>query len=378
MTTPVISITDLYHPPEDPGDNFDLVFPFGSDRVDLRGVILDASIEKREAITGGVDGYPGPRDPGIIPVSQLNAIFGTTVPYGIAPFARMRHLHDRMDDVTPFQQTGIELLLRLLADSDEPVHVMCFGSARPLAVAFNREPDLLREKIARVHLSAGSTSLDYLEWNVYLDPIAMQRIVDSGLPLSLYPCATGVDCYSYDEHNTYWRLDNLAWIEGMHPALRRYLLYGLGRSERVDFLRALDEEPPATLKQNVYAQHHAVWETAAWMLVGGYELVRHRNGEYEIVPTEDVLPTDTVILNRQIPCTAESHPTGLYTFAIQEALRDPRTSVFERNDVAEYELALQSALPKLYQSFHPQAWQGTTTGTRPDNPPPTYAGRLPS
>ncbi len=78
----MISITDLYHPPEDPGDNFDLVLPYGSDRIDLRGVILDGSIEKREAITAGVVGYPGPRDPGIIPVAQLNAIFGVTVPYG--------------------------------------------------------------------------------------------------------------------------------------------------------------------------------------------------------------------------------------------------------------------------------------------------------
>lgn len=376
MATPVISITDLYHPPEDPGDNFDLVLPFGSDRVDLRGVILDGSIEKREAIVGGVEGYPGPRDPGVIPVSQLNAIFGTNVPYGVAPFARMGNLGDRMEDVPRFQQTGIDLLLRLLAESKEPVHLMCFGSARPLAVALNRDPALLHEKVARVHLSAGSTTLDYLEWNVYLDPIAMRRVVDSGLPLSLYPCATGIDCYSYDAHNTYWKLNDLQWIEQMHPALRGYMLYGLGRSDRVDFLRALDEEPRSEVKAEVYGRHHAVWETAAWMLVGGYELVRHGDGSYEITPKENVAPTDTVILNRQIPCKVASHASGLYTFTISGDPADSQVTIFERGDTAEYELALQSALPKLYQSFTPKAWQGTTTGTRLDNPPPTYAGPL--
>lgn len=377
MATPVITITDLYHPPEDPGDNFDIVLPFGSDRVELRGVILDASIEKREAVVGGVDGYPGPRDPGIIPVSQLNAVFGTSVPFGVSPFARMRDLDDRMEDVPAFQQTGIDLLLRLLAESADPVHLMCFGSARPLAVAFNRDPDLVREKVARVHLSAGSTTLDYLEWNVYLDPIAMRRVVGSGLPLSLYPCASGVDCYSYDAHNTYWRFGDLAWIEDMHPALRRYLLYGLGRSARIDFLRALDEEPLESVKAEVYGREHAVWETAAWMLVGGYELVRHADGTHELVGAECVAADDEVIQNRQVPCTVESHPSGLYTFALTEA-DDTNATIFERADTAEYEAALREALPRLYRSFTPPvaSWQGTTTGLRQDATPRTYAGPL--
>ncbi|MFJ8895553.1 hypothetical protein ACIRCZ_13270 [Leifsonia sp. NPDC102414] len=345
----------------------------------LRGVILDASIEKREAVVGGVDGYPGPRDPGIIPVSQLNAVFGTNVPFGTAPFARMRALDDTMEDVPAFQQTGIDLLLGLLAESAEPVHLMCFGSARPLAVAFNRDPGLLREKVARVHLSAGSTSLDYLEWNVYLDPIAMCRVVESGLPLALYPCATGVDCYSYDTHNTYWRFSDLRWIEDLHPALRRYLLYGLGRSSRIDFLRALDEEPPESLKADVYGRQHAVWETAAWMLVSDSELVRHHDGTYEIVGRESVVASDAVILNRQVPCVVDSHPTGLYTFSVTDGDGDgARATVFERGDPAEYERALQEALPRLYQSFAPSAasWQGTTTGLREDGLPRTYAGPL--
>ncbi len=36
MPTPVIVVTDLYQPPEDPGDNFDILLPFGYDRIDLR------------------------------------------------------------------------------------------------------------------------------------------------------------------------------------------------------------------------------------------------------------------------------------------------------------------------------------------------------
>lgn len=375
MATPVIVVTDLYLPPEDPGDNFDLVFPFASERVDLRAVILDVSIEKRESVREGVIGYPGPRDPGIIPVAQLNAVFGTRVPSGISPFARMRSLDDRMRDVPAFQQQGPELILETLRAADEPVHIMSFGSARPIAVAFNRDPDLMHEKVARVHLSAGSTTLDYLEWNIYLDPIAARRVVDSGLPLALYPCASAIDCYTPDQHNTVWWLEDLAWIRGMHPALRRYLLYGLGGEPRVDFLRALDEDPTAEVADRVYERRHAVWETAAWMIASGSALVRRADGSHRIIGREEVRHDDTLIRNDLVPARARTYPSGLYTFDTED-VPDERVQVFRRDDPAEYERALQEALPELYCGFMPPAWQGSTTGSQRDPAPRTYAGPL--
>lgn len=375
MPTPVVVVTDLYLPPEDPGDNFDLLFPFASERVDLRAVILDVSIEKRESVREGVIGYPGPRDPGVIPLAQLNALFGTRVPWGISPFARMRSLDDEMRDVPAFQQQGPELLLETLRASSEPVHIMSFGSARPIAVAFNRDPELMREKVAAVHLSAGSTTLDYLEWNIYLDPIAARRVVDSGLPLALYPCASDVDCYTLDAHNTVWWLEDLAWIEQMHPALRRYLLYGLGGETRIDFLRALDEDPSPAVARRVYERRHAVWETAAWMIVSGSALVRRADGTHRIIDAAEVAADDEVITNELVPARARTHETGLYTFET-DVVADDGVRIFRRDDPEQYERALQEALPALYCGFVPPGWQGSTTGTLRDPQPHTYAGPL--
>lgn len=375
MPTPVIVVTDLYLPPEDPGDNFDLVYPFASERVELRAVILDVSIEKRESVRGGVIGYPGPRDPGLIPVAQLNALFGTRVPVGISPFARMRELDDEMRDVPAFQQQGPELILEVLRASTEPVHIMSFGSARPIALAFNRDPELMLEKVAAVHFSAGSTTLDYLEWNIYLDPVAARRLVDSGLPLALYPCASAVDCYTPDRHNTVWWLDDLAWIADMHPALRRYLLYGLGGESRIDFLRALDEDASPEAAQRVFERRHAVWETAAWMVVSDSALVRRADGSHRIVGREQVRRDDTVIRNDLVPARVRTHDSGLYSFAVDDGAGD-RVRVFERDDPAAYERALQEALPELYCGFTPPHWQGSTTGTLRDPSPRTYAGPL--
>lgn len=345
---PVVSITDLYHPPEDPGDNFDLVMPYGLPEVDLRAVILDALNLKRDLVDGGVPGFPGPRDPGIIPVTQLNAIFGRNVPYGMCPFTRMRSLDDTMYDVPPIQQLGIDLLLEVLASSNEPVHLMSFGSARPLAVAFNRSPDLMRSKVARIHLSAGTTTPTYMEWNVVQDPLAMIRIVSSGLPLALYPCATVESCYAYDEHNTFYWLPDLRWIADMEPRLRRNLGYALGRSSRPDFLRALDEDGPM---EEVYQRRHSVWETAAWLEVSGRRLVRRADGTHRIVVSSEVRPDDFVLRGDQLPCTPTSHDSGLYSFELTD--HPTGTTIFRRDDPMEYEKAMSEALPALYQSFRP-------------------------
>lgn len=375
MPTPVVVVTDLYLPPEDPGDNFDLVFPFASDRIDLKAVILDVSIEKRESVREGVDGYPGPRDPGIIAVAQLNALFGTRVPFGISPFARLRDLDDEMRDVPAFQQEGPELFLETLRASSEPVHIMSFGSIRPIAIAFNRDPDLMREKVARIHISAGSTTLDYLEWNIYLDPIAARRVVDSGLPLALYPCASALDCYTLDVHNTVWWLEDLTWIDRMHPALRRYLLHGLGGEPRIDFLRALDEDPSPEATRRVFERRHAVWETAPWMIVSESALVRRIDGSHRIVDRTQIAPEDTVIANDLIRARVQTHSSGLYTFDTDD-VADDRVQVFRRDNPTEYERALQEALPALYCGFTPPSWQGSTTGTVRDAKPHTYAGPL--
>ena len=79
---PLIDVTDLYHPYQDPGDNFDLVAAYGLPEIDLRAVILDSTQPFRDGKLdpefGSVFGKPGqyipqPRiDPGFIPVIQLN------------------------------------------------------------------------------------------------------------------------------------------------------------------------------------------------------------------------------------------------------------------------------------------------------------------
>ena len=305
---PVIDVTDLYHPHQDVGDNFDILAAYALPEIDLRAVILDCTEPFRQPVAKdpGPGLFPdarGPREPGFIPVWQLNFIFGRNVPCATIPFSRMKSPGDKMLDAPPFQQQGIELILKTLRESAEPVHIVSFGSARAVAVAYNREPELFQKKLARLHLCAGGSSPpapNYIEWNVALDPQAIVCLLRSDLPIALYPDAAnnagdkgyGVfsPAFSYDEHNTYWKLPDLRFIPQMDAPLRRYLEYAFSRSSRVDFLRALEVDGPP-LDEALLAKEHYVWETAVWICLSGRKLVKRADGTYRLVPAEQV-PAD--------------------------------------------------------------------------------------
>lgn len=99
----------------------------------------------------------------------------------------------------------------------------------------------------------------YLEWNVMLDPHAIVCLLNSGLPIAIYPCATDKDPFAYGRHNTFWKLNNLEFIRHMTPGLRRYLCFAFGRTIKMDFLRAMDEDEPAELLLRVCSMEHKVF-----------------------------------------------------------------------------------------------------------------------
>jgi hypothetical protein len=220
---------------------------------------------------------------------------------------------------------------------------------------------LLRIKLARLHLCAGGSSPPapgYIEWNVALDPLAIVCLLRSDLPIALYPDAAnnagekgyGVfsPAFSYDEHNTFWKLPDLRFIRQMDAPLRRYLEYAFSRSSRVDFLRALEVDGPA-LDESLLAKEHYVWETAVWISVSGRKLVKHADGTCRIVPAAEVQPTDKVLPNDLRPCTVTVRDDGIYEY--RETAEPTNFSVYYRGNPHEHEAALREALPALYVSF---------------------------
>ena len=351
---PIIDVTDLYQPFQDPGDNFDLLTAYALPEVDLKAVILDTHDPFRKAVSDHPILHDSdknePRDPGFIPVLQLNYIFNRNVPAAAGPFTVMKTPEDKMLNIPGFQQQGVDLILKILRESPEPVSILSFGSARPIAVAYNRDPQLFHLKVKRIFLSAGSSSTGYLEWNVALDPNAAVRLLRSSLPIDIFPCATKDGPFSYESHNSYWKLPTLNFVERMDPHLRRYLDYALGRVCRCDFLRAMDEDSSEELK-DLYSHAHYLWETAIWMEVSNRRLTRHGDGTFSIVQADDVLPTDTVLVNQLLPVALNVADDGTFTFTPTSSKSTFR--LYDRGDPYLNENALQQALPQLYLSFHP-------------------------
>jgi hypothetical protein len=304
----------------------------------------------------------GPREAGFIPVLQLNYIFNRNVPVAAGPMNLMRSETDCMRDLPGFQEAGVELFLNTLRNSKEKVDVLSFGSARLLAVAYNREPKLLKNKVNRIHLSAGTASPDFTmgtdaganaipggEWNVALDVFAFRRLLKSDLPIVIYPCASKDGAFVASNYTTYWRMPNLGFIKNMNPQLRRYLDFSFSKAQRTDFLRAMDLDDATANDTSFYPSPHHVWETALWMNCANRVLVNISNGAYKLVPRNAVDKSAKIVKESLVPCLVSVRDDGRFSF---KATGKPTNfQIYYRENLQQNEEGYRSALPQLYLSF---------------------------
>lgn len=353
---PVIVFTDLYFPGQDLGDNFDILTPYALPELDLRGIIFDVTDRYRKDTSNL---YPVFREPGFIPATQLNYIFDRNIPMACTPFQSMKNETDKMEDIPAFQQQGIDLFLRLLQESKEKVEVVSTGSARGLAVAYNRDPELMKQKISRIHFCAGSSSDKFREWNIELDTLAAFRLLSSDLPIAIYPCATENGPFDKGQNNTFWALDSLNFILDMDVPLKKYLLFSLLYKDRTDFLSYLETEVSSSeiealktrSKGKWYGDEprHYVWETAVWQQVSKRKLVKRNGEEAHILPLKEIKESDVVFDESLRPCKVKVDRSGL--FSSEYTNENTNFSIYYRENPEQNEVWLKEALPNLYRSF---------------------------
>lgn len=278
-SVPLVHITDLYHPPQDPDDHVDLATVFGLPELDLRAIILD---QTRRALRGELNEEGHTLDPGFVPVEQLNHLAGRKVPVAAGPMDALGNPRDTAEDRPLSEQRGIELLLHTLRESKERVCISVVSSLRILAAAFNRDPELLHRKVDRVLLNAGSSG-NYLEWNVELDPAAYACVLRSGLPIDWYPCANGTGPFETNEHNTYWKAPQVTLFRDLQPPLRAWFYYAFSHGRCADVIRVLQEEVDEPAWQYILSQTRNLWSTASLVIAAGRSLVNTSHG-WRFVP----------------------------------------------------------------------------------------------
>lgn len=257
---PLVHITDLYHPPQDPDDHVDLATVVALPEYDLRGVVLDAT---RKFLVAKPEGWDIARAPGFEPVAQLGRLIGRPMSVAAGPVEPLAGIGDTAADRPADEQEGIELLIESLRGSADPVAISVVGSCRVLAAAFNREPELLRAKIRTILLNAGSTAGPKREWNVGLDPRAYEALWRSGLPIDWFPC--GTDRSAFDpahERGTFWKTEHSVLFRGLEPGLRDWFAFALNGSEATPI-------PPG---------ERNMWSTISLVMGAGRVLARTSDG----------------------------------------------------------------------------------------------------
>jgi hypothetical protein len=274
----------------------------------------------------------------------------------------MKSEQDKMLDAPGFEQNGVNLLLRLLRDSDDSVDILSFGSARIIAVAFNRDSALMMQKVKRVHMSAGTASENYQlgsdaganmipggEWNVALDVFAFTRVLRSSLPVALYPCAGKDGGFVKDINNTFYSLNDLSFLRDMHPKLQCYIDYAFDKKLQHDFLRAMDGPAPYSGGKKAQFDKFSVWETAIWLEVLQYRII-NAGGSYVLQKAEEIKSAGTATVSGVRPCRfTEIRDDGRFQFEYVGG--NSNKSIYYRKDVVENEKALNAIVPLMYKSY---------------------------
>lgn len=353
--TPVIVISDLYFPGQDVGDNFDIITPYALPEIDLKGVIFDVTEKYRKE----KNVHALAREPGYISIIQLNYIFDRNVPCACSPFIEMRDINDKMNDISKFQQQGFDLFFKILRESKQKVQVVSTGSCRFLAVAYNRNPRLMMKKIEAIHLSAGSSSDKFREWNIDLDTLASYRLLSSRLPINIYPCATNKGPFDKGTNNTFWSLDDLSFVLNMDPMLRNYIVFAFLHKNRTDYLNFLesnlsDEDKQDFLKYSIDLWYgsggkHYIWETSLWQQVSHRKLIKRNSREILLLPEKDIVKSDIIYNEGLHSAIVNVKPSGLFTFEYTD--KKSNFSIYYRKNPELHQQWLRQSLPVLYKSF---------------------------
>jgi len=273
---PVIYSTDLYQPPQDPDDHYDLAILASLPELDVRAIVFDNATSWRDATN----------EAGIGALRQISDISRRPIPsYATGLREKLTSQQDKAENQPSESQKGVELIIKTLRESQEKVVLFLVGSCRDFAVAFNREPDLLLKKVRAVYISAGNgpDGVQW-EWNVMLDPKAYACLMKSDLPIYWAPCFSQVNLRqgtsaevmkgARSTYNSYYVVPNQAkMLEPVSDKLKNYFAYALNKrqGDPVSFLT----QPVDSLPQKA----RNMWSTASFFHAAGRKIYL-QDGQY--------------------------------------------------------------------------------------------------
>jgi hypothetical protein len=349
---PMIHVTDLFRPHDDPDDHWDLACVYAlayQGCVDLRGILID---------------YPKPQrdnDPDVLAVAQLNHLTGLAVPVMVGS-PRGMAAKDRSLPESPRDLRGVQAMLKIMRDSPAPVVINVLGSCRDVVLACRLDSDLFARKCRAVYLNAGSGTPSpdkarQLEWNVSLDPTAYSAIFDLPCPIYWMPCFQEVhnrpsDMFQVAEYSTFYRFSQDDVLTRLSAGMQRYFafMFQHGRFVRqaagqeppgADWLRALNTPPDSKLMRTVSQMERNMWCSGGFLHAAGRTVTT--NGKIVSLKNADdpVFTFDPI----EVSCSAD---------AVTRWKRTPTKSnrfIFHVQNIDRYSLAMTTALRTLLEQL---------------------------
>ncbi len=281
MTARVIHQTDLFHPHEDPDDHWDLACVYAlalAGDINLESILIDCP---------PVD-HAG--QPDAMGIAQMNYITGLNVPFAVGSSIPTISRQDKLSDLKGSDENGVRMLLDTLAKSPDKVFINIVGSARDVAIAGNRAPELFREKCAGIYLNAGTgTHLPEhdrdREYNVMLNPVAYAAIFDIPCPLYWMPCwgSRGPRGNVY-EYGTWYQFQQKDILEHLSDRMQKFFAFMLGRVESVSWLKYLNDPKDEAVLTKFGEEFRYMWCTAGFLHVAGKAVT----SDGEIIKLEEV------------------------------------------------------------------------------------------
>lgn len=345
---PMIHVTDLYRPHDDPDDHWDLACVFSlawQGNVDLLGILIDYPQTGRE------------NNPDVLGVAQMNYLTGKAVPV-IVGSPRWIEPGDSSNADNESALRGIRTMLDILRRSPEPVVINILGSCRDVAIAGRLEPDLFAKKCAAVYLNAGSGTSDpskavRLEWNVHLDPRAYAAIFELPCPIYWMPCfevihPTPQEVSQLQGFGTFYRFRQADVLPHLSGGVQNFFAYMFmhgrhetkrrdDRSLRPNWFQYLVDSQDRALLARVNAMDRNMWCTGGFLHAVGKTVTR----DGRIVPQKDTEDPVFTFDPIRVTCSAD----GVTKW--HAASNSPRRFIFHVREKSQYPTAMTSALKGL-------------------------------
>ena len=336
--TPLIHVTDLFHPHGDPDDHFDLAVAYAlaaRGAVDLRGVVADYPPDFR------------PGDPAVVAVAQMNHLTGRAVPVAIGTSRRLKNRRDALPDAPVQETAAVRFIHAQLRAAERPVALVCVGSAADIVVAAFREPALFKAKCAGVYLNSGAAhdnpaTPSQLEFNVQLGPAAYAAMFDLPCPLCWFPCWHTTEVRESGASGSFYWLSHREAFAEVSAGLANFFAYLFEKSSDPKWLRDMKRPPSAESWAKILGDRRGMWSTASQFAAAGLTVTR----EGEIVSARDA--GDAAVFKLQA-VEATCADDGRTTW--KAAQNDTGRWMLSVDDVARYPAAMTRAVVTLLKEI---------------------------